>query len=596
MDQLIAVIAQNTDTLTALVKKLEGVGSNGFASSLVIATDLESLNASMLLLIGAIAKLDIVKSIISHNIHAQRAVDARRRNSLQPIMKLPLELLLEILELKAPKPQNTWLHRPSPVNDPASSWEWSDIDYESFRRHFGATSTDFRSVSLMSKKAWSLVSLRACQKDRLIPSWCWEELLHRSTPSPFHLKIEYDGSHSIQDIVEHSEALKQHLPRCHSVLISWKAWRVSCLHKILDLRKLLNLKEFIFYGISSLQRYQIPGFTGLIPISWPGLKTLAICNRPDENDPESSSDLEDFVQEKSLAVSLTRLRINGPYDANTILSFLTECVQLEHFEWSCSKRPKTTSIVGPEAEVLPMLSLRSLSIPGEASLYSFPPIEAPLLDTICLGHDVDLMIDDDLSHHPCAVFHPKQPYLVSLKRLMFDPGMYTSSAISKFLLLHHSIEEIYLDNTDVPELESETATILVDTLNALASSHPAGALVHANLKRLRINLCGKQKKSPQRYEMVINTLQRVQEVLKKVRIQSSHDDWRVKNMFLRVGAGHTHSPYEIDESWPRPWSLCELSVMGLSGGWRRGERANTSEDDLEDDPEDGLEDKPWDGP
>ncbi|KAF8319604.1 hypothetical protein DL93DRAFT_2074524 [Clavulina sp. PMI_390] len=50
-------------------------------------------------------------------------------------------------------------------------------------------------------------------------------------------------------------------------------------------------------------------------------------------------------------------------------------------------------------------------------------------------------------------------------------------------------------------------------------------------------------------------------------------------MFPRIEfvPDHYHE-FEFDETWPSPWSRCELSVMGISGGWRYGEPETRSDE------------------
>ncbi|KAF8295740.1 hypothetical protein DL93DRAFT_2091612, partial [Clavulina sp. PMI_390] len=571
MDNLIADIVRNVEKLTESVKGHEGVGTDGFASSLPITEDLNYLHSTISLLDQASLGLDFVKSTLTHKIDVKRAVVARLHNSLQPILRLPSELLLEILELEAPNLHSTWFRTLSSATSFAGSDEWSDNEYDDFRRSFGATCTNFRSLLLSSTKAWSFVSLKVIRNDKTIPSQQWEQLLERSAPSPLHLKIEFDGSRPRKQFAEHSRILQQHLNRCHSILIGCQTWTFTFLDGFLDLSELANLKEFIFHGSSGFLRFQLPSVVSLLSSTWNKLETLAICSDRNEDDIAIGPSSEQFVQHISLAASLTRLRITAPYDTSSIISFLTECVKLQHLEWSSSERLPGASIIGPNVKPLHMPSLLTLSIPGETTLYFFPPINAPLLETICLGYDIELMIEDDLSVHPCAIFHPKQPHLSSLKRIMFDPAMYPSGSISNFLLSHHAIEEVYLDNVNASTIGAEQFTSLVDTLLALTTSLPDGRPLHTHLRRLRINLYGKKTASPEVYSVLRNTLVRVQDILGSVKIHALYNDKDVEDMFPHVHLVHIGNHHEFDETWPSPWSLCERMAMGLSQRWHSSE-------------------------
>ncbi|KAF8295746.1 hypothetical protein DL93DRAFT_2173865 [Clavulina sp. PMI_390] len=497
----------------------------------------------------------------------------RQHNLTRPILRLPRELLLEILELNAPIPQNTWLCTASRTDAPR--YEWSESDYYSFCDAFGKTCSDFHSLLQSSKSPWAFVSLRVRSSTNATPLHAFERCLQRSSPSPFHLKIDFDLETDDFSAQSYNKALQPHLSRCHTLLVRCRGHYSSFFWNLLDVSELPNLKNFQFTWIDEcgvVHREYVSPATYLWPeisTCWPKLETLTICDYLGQRDVAT----ETFRYYLPFAPSLVRLRIAGPYSSASIISFLTNCLCLEHFEWIPLRKAPPNSAIAP-GKVLRLSNLRSLAVTGRINPYYFPPIDAPLLEVLRLSHDGQVRRGrQDRSHHAVNVFHPDQPHLPHLKYVMFDPTMYPPASVSRFLDLHTTIEDIYITNEVLTGFKDTETQRLVGTLDALKALRPSSAAAsidhpHPRLKRLFIALTGSHEKNPGTFRALKKALRHTSDILNAPLIYATYSDEHIEKLFNNDEGSIYNLTllYDLDnvrtfeKGWPFAWALCEVTM------------------------------------
>ncbi|KAF8319666.1 hypothetical protein DL93DRAFT_107949 [Clavulina sp. PMI_390] len=144
--------------LSALEASLQA-GLSSLRSDQLEPTGYTSNSPELSKLDALILKLQDLRSVLQRTDELRDTILARKHNMGVHIFRLLQEIILEIIELGAPLPGNTWSQRTMlwHVNyEPA--WEgWRVKEYASFRDSFASTCSLLRSLVLSSTKAWNFL-------------------------------------------------------------------------------------------------------------------------------------------------------------------------------------------------------------------------------------------------------------------------------------------------------------------------------------------------------------------------------------------------------------------------------------------------------
>ncbi|KAF8319658.1 hypothetical protein DL93DRAFT_2225083 [Clavulina sp. PMI_390] len=397
------------------------------------------------------------------------AAAAKQHNAAQPVLSLPVELLVEIFALNTPI-------FAQPAEGPRrTESEWSIEEYEKFRLAVSGTCSEFRSVVTYAPRCWTLVRIRlpagritGATSPPALQAW-----LERSFPLAFDLAIgEFDTGDDISGLAQgHCEVLantlKTHLSsRCRSITFSNSdagTYHLPSLSKLFADAELSQVAHFVYCW--SEPRGD-DGFVSTI-LSKLTAPLLSLCVAETRVESPFFTELA-----SSVFSSITRLQILAPgAGLKHISSFVEQCHMLEHLDWIevldlDDLEDVQDKIVFPR--------LRSMRLDGTL-IVALPAIEAPLLETILLEN----------YDGPCFLFRPEQKALPALRRIselrlgpLREPN--ADDLIRNFFHRQPLIEDLYLGPCSVARLQ-----IVVDALLEVSSqSAPRSSIRNTCLKRM----------------------------------------------------------------------------------------------------------------
>ncbi|KAF8307171.1 hypothetical protein DL93DRAFT_2159653 [Clavulina sp. PMI_390] len=565
--RLASLTAQAAGKLTELVRKehirLDNTGSpSTTAYSAVWADgDVGSLHE-------AITRLSELKRETEHAQLRSRIRAAKTHNARQPIYRLPSEMLLRILEIGVPTAGDAWPlsievppgHEPI---EPESWQEWSLDEYESFRAAFSLVCVMFHAVVLRSPRSWSCVKV-VLDHDNLIPPNAIGRVLARSAPSMFDLTIDSRAKSFNYRIPfsNYTSVLKSHMARCRSFTLAADFGGINHIEALLGGVQMPNLKHFnVFWGHDEKSSWFYGSIRNILPAGCSFsqyLLSLTIC----DNFSFYHSKLP-ITQFASSAPTLTRLRIAGPYDAASVRSFLEGCIALEHLHWrsSCPNSADT-----PESAALTMPCLRSLTLRGYQATLSFPQLDAPVLEQVILSEwdPKDENKGYDEMQLDCAIFHPAQPQLPSLRRLSFDPSFHRADVVSKILAEQSSLYALVLDHPTLDSISECGLSSILAALETICKWYRRGRTTRSgdvpSLARLHLNL--QEAKKSDMMPAVREAIEQLQKAAPNVRISyDPEEEGEGAEPEFMPGLVPLERDDFLQEGWPAAWMECERNPV-----------------------------------
>lgn len=481
------------------------------------------------------ALIEQALSLLRKQRAAVRVRTARLHNTLQPCLSLPEEILSRIFEVNYPLPGNVWPNRPS---RPSPS-RWSPDEYNDFLQSVGQTCTMFRSILLRSSRCRGIVMLDLLE-DQCTPLVALEAQLVRSHPHLFDLFINMDLDESCAGAFQ-SEAsiLAQHMQRCRSIVTNNDGYGIAIFHALMS-----------GASFSSLAHVSL-SWTGA-PDEMPDNITIQSLLPGDDHGavPLSSLSISDslysyvnyssvFLRLHSLANSLTRLRLRGPFPAPSVVPLLGHCLALEHLHWgNINTSPQT------DTALLNLPCLKSLELEGLYAVAGIPSIHAPLLEQLVVKDD------EEWETSPFTLFGSDQLPLLSLKRVSFRTTRPSADYCVSFLRKHTTIEELSLRI----ELSAEKLGRLVDVLIMPADRNRSQPAVRLTKLTLAITCDLDNSVAPALYVGLLGRL-RANLVATKFFLEIEYPIPPALEGYLAANPSiKTPSKYRfIEYIWPDPW-------------------------------------------
>ncbi|KAF8317576.1 hypothetical protein DL93DRAFT_506360 [Clavulina sp. PMI_390] len=169
------------------------------------------------------------RSLIQKAQWRNTARQMRKRNQIQPIFRLPKEILIYIIELAIPMIGDVWSELAPNSPDQKPRWkQWTVEEYESFRHSLIFTCSTFSSLIMRSPRCWSCISLtltrfRASAHRSPVEAKDLAALknsLERSSPAPFDIFITNEASVVPPVWYGLRQLLSSHLHRCRGILLA----------------------------------------------------------------------------------------------------------------------------------------------------------------------------------------------------------------------------------------------------------------------------------------------------------------------------------------------------------------------------------------
>ncbi|KAF8317574.1 hypothetical protein DL93DRAFT_2095577 [Clavulina sp. PMI_390] len=513
----------------------------------------------------------------------ETARQMRKRNELQPIFRLPKEILILIVELGIPMIGDVWsgLTVPSSL-DREPRWEqWTIKEYKNYRQSLWSTCSAFLSLIMQSPRFWSCILLdlsrslswinpNSMQPSDLIPL---KNSLERSSPIPFDLFITNEESEMLDAWGDFREILSPHLHRCQGILIA-SAYPTDRLFKQLFAdADFCALKHLILswgdWRSSVIATRHDPRHFTFFELTLP-LESLSLC----DSLKTLPYDVLRTLADSSSLSTLRRLRLFGANPPEMVVPFLQHCQILEHLTWrlpSC----RTNKVYSTSPLSLPRLV--TLTVHGFEAVRSLPPINAPRLEQIILEgevhYDPEYLIPTTIlpsykSYPPACIFHPTQTSLPALRRLYFNPRFHNQDHVLLFLASHPLLHDVMINNPPLTSNSEEDArglSLIIDALAPLPSQsasvtdYPTSPLVslHVNLVRADLDRGAG--------ESLLFALKRLLERVPRIEIHyMAREDMDPEPSSLpqlyQCGSNQFHC------IWLDPWSECERLGDDLSQG------------------------------
>lgn len=336
-------------------------------------------------------------------------------NSLQPIYKLPDEVLTHIFEVGVPAPAEQWSH--DPRENPATQWTLEQ--YQKMLWSVAAVCGRFRVALLNSPHCWTWVSYLFDTRSSRGESRRFEALetvLTRSKGVPFNFYLEIKTRQQRLTTPPFEVLSRTVLPHMHRC--KWFYFKCDYCE--------VNLPIDIFTNVTTPMRslrdieifwydwYIIPGEGEFEEEALQSISSLTTGVDP-EVPLLSFTITSNFIQNINFTLVepkyFTRLRIDAPCRAEDAVAFLSLCDSLEHLQWHWTPDhvDGTNSIQTPPRT----LSLRNLiSLQVNYTLPTGIALNAPRLE--------QLKVVDGGSQDPNGgsidILHPEHPAFPSLHR------------------------------------------------------------------------------------------------------------------------------------------------------------------------------------
>lgn len=349
---------------------------------------------------------------------------AAAHNAVQPILRMPDEILSSIFEFGSPGAYNLWT-----VERPTSKIaEWTPAEYDQQRKSIGATCTRFRTTLIHTPRCWSYISCVMSTSDE----WTSTSLvtlkarLARSGDRPIDLRMELTtGERPLSTYAREaiSRVFLPHMHRCRSL-------------------RLVSDNRLADFPLLVVKDPEIP-LRGLrhIAFDW----NPAIIQGADEPEPPDSTAEASMLlliasvgtALESLTIvdlitprgnfgtvngqALTQLKLDTP-STGTALQLLQRCTSLKYLDWRVDQEEE---VVEDHPVHIDFNHLVSLRVTGSYISNDICTITAPLLE------QAHFLPDPGSAHMPFDILRPNHPLLPSLTRV--HVSLRHSKNLSSFL-------------------------------------------------------------------------------------------------------------------------------------------------------------------
>lgn len=425
-----------------------------------------SLNSRLWDIKRRLKLLDDVSAVIEAQRLALQREHARAHNALQPILRLPPEILTSVFETGLPDVQCAWSDNPILQSTHSPTLE--------FNKQFlvvNAVCKRFRSVALHSPLCWTKIVLRVVDGKPMTPTPLLATILQRSTDCKFDLvlalSLQHTGVLALRAVLE---GLRSHMRCCRSIVLSstypdfHMAETTRVLQDIIPAPALQHLVFMSFPGPRTVMNVQgqeeliVPFLTGVEP----SLLSLAIELHPHSLDGHTwrTSSLNGLTFGQ-----LKRLRLDVELEGAWVIEVLRHCPSLEHLYWA------GTMGGGEEDEhELKLTHLLSINLRRQTPVDMFPPLCAPALVQVVIA-DYEAT---EMERH--FMFREDQPPLPSMRRLSFPPLCLEPETLRSTFALCPALDELALTLTVDDIIECQELSDIIDCL-LLCSENGVPAVV-----------------------------------------------------------------------------------------------------------------------
>ncbi|KAF8306898.1 hypothetical protein DL93DRAFT_2232407 [Clavulina sp. PMI_390] len=381
---------------------------------------------------------------------------ARVQNSLQPLLRIPVEVLSSIFELAALRDDDPMQYR-----TPQSTIPWYIYSSQSFCA-LSTTCHHLWSIAVNTPRCWRKLNIFIT--DTLTtPHHVLENRLHRSKNYPIDLNLCVElGVPNKFTLKDTLHAIRPHASRLQS-------FRVCSGCQDLDMSKVTSLIHDYDWDLPSLRSVIIVDTTsrphdeptqsnptaGFIPFWSQRLSSIESARLHFEVLMAHMPSLDEIALPWG---SLKRLRISCGFDSSVVTNMLRSCPQLEHFDW-CAAEDDPEGVLDEPIELpcLRSITLREWTSCGLDFI-------APNCEQLCMhqeAHSIDPLAF--LSRHSAAIHFPK----IKRLSLCLDDGF--DDGLVEFLWNHPLIEEIFISRVRPP---TSGVVELCEVLDGFASNVP----------------------------------------------------------------------------------------------------------------------------
>ncbi|KAF8308614.1 hypothetical protein DL93DRAFT_2170952 [Clavulina sp. PMI_390] len=389
-------------------------------------------------------RLDDLETLLLEQQAAIERDIARSHNSMQPIFRLPTEVLAQIAQTVASFLDGTLKAslRPSATRLPLSQSFFS----------FNLACRRMRTIAADTPRCWTNVVVLITDESVTLPN-VLKGHLRRSKGCLFRLIIYVNAMHSSRAMLRNVlSSIGPHAPRCRYIELCSGLRRFELAQVAETIRDLHwnypSLRQVKFLDNTQSPNYEDIRFAPFWTQTDAQIESFDMEFQGGDEvlDPELS--LNDLQLPEN---TLKRLRIHAGLSKLITIGLARRCGLLEYFEWYSEEDDPPI-----DTEPLLMPCLKTLRLAGPGLMAGFPPFNAPVCEQIC-AHEIweeSRMWDEEAEW-----FLFRTPgSLASFPRLkrisLFHPGGFTPK-LRDFLLSHPLLEEILIRR---PNFEDDRLT------------------------------------------------------------------------------------------------------------------------------------------
>lgn len=478
------------------------------------------------------------------------------QNTMQPVCRMPDELLANIFESVTPSLRHSW---PLHLSDDKDN-RWEILQYNKTLQNVIMTCSRLRSSLLRAPRCWVFVDCVLALGGTTLEAL--EVMLARSRNCPFYFALVLQSetfpssSHALQAF---SRVLLPHMHRCETLLITSDR-RGAEIPLLVPPNQLRALRHVTFHWsndetVDAAEGQNLDGKAEAVMLSIIGGIELPLISLRVIGSAQVGQRLRgDFGSIKAQA--LTRLRIEIVCSVREVVKLLRSCSNLEHLYWDVDEDGGEN-----DSEAYPVLltlnKLISLRIRGGHSNIRGILLTAPQLEQADLVNTNDLL--------PFDITQPNHPRLPSLTRLSVAVLGTPAARLAPFLHSHPDVTECFiydesplsLDPNDVQEHAMHLCAAVESFL-----AHTEGT-IHSKLRHLSIQIGWAyfdliEDQLTASVQLVLHMLDRVHIDLHIDKPDSVRDD-----EVLAVLEGKNSSRVSIDppvermDLWPQAWLMKE---------------------------------------
>lgn len=359
---------------------------------------------------------------------------ASAHNTIQPICKMPDEVLSNILEVVVPNRHTSWSF--DPLTGKVTNW--TVTEYKEALRAFISTCSRLRDPVIKTPRCWTFIECILAQGGTRLETV--ETMLARSKQCRFYLHLELrtkTSQPSIYALQAFSHLLLPHMHRCESLCVRSDN-RGTDVPRLIPSNPLRALRHIMFDWTADRtfdeDDQNLDGKAEAVMLSLVGGIEVPLLSLIVQGSEHINQTLQgDF---SSIQVqALTRLQILVTCSVPEVVRLLQRSSNLEHLLWVVNEDNEEDD---SETSPVPLIlnKLVSLRISGGGRNRRGILLTAPQLEQVDLSCTTDLL--------PFDITHPDHPLLPSLARLGVAAQRIRAEQLAPFLHSHPGIEECYI--------------------------------------------------------------------------------------------------------------------------------------------------------